>query len=138
MSEADRDRYMDDAIHFTPDGYDLIGQKIGTTLLGSMAKDKARQANGSSGKAPEERRQSASATTAPPREAERASGETSAAEETKRKAIALAMNTQLTPPKRRRLKGFRDDDKKFEEEEGSPDELEKGYIVVRKQDLFDV
>ncbi|KAG7292055.1 hypothetical protein NEMBOFW57_002086 [Staphylotrichum longicolle] len=32
MSEADRAKYWDDHIHFTPDGYDLIGNKVGVAL----------------------------------------------------------------------------------------------------------
>ena len=41
MSEADRERYWDDAVHFTPDGYDLIGQKVGQALVSMLVKDKA-------------------------------------------------------------------------------------------------
>ena len=40
MSEADRERYWDDAVHFTPDGYDLIGQKVGLKLVSLLVQDK--------------------------------------------------------------------------------------------------
>ncbi|KAK0716933.1 SGNH hydrolase-type esterase domain-containing protein [Lasiosphaeria miniovina] len=41
LSEADRTRYWDDAIHFTPDGYDLMGNKIGVELVSILAKERA-------------------------------------------------------------------------------------------------
>jgi hypothetical protein len=41
MSESDRKRYWDDHIHFTPDGYDMIGNKIGICLVSLLAKEKA-------------------------------------------------------------------------------------------------
>ncbi len=39
MSEPDRARYWDDLIHFTPDGYDLIGHKVGMALVSLLARD---------------------------------------------------------------------------------------------------
>ena len=41
MSEGDRERYWDDAIHFTPDGYDLLGNKVGIALVNILAKERA-------------------------------------------------------------------------------------------------
>ncbi|KAL2170631.1 hypothetical protein VTG60DRAFT_4556 [Thermothelomyces hinnuleus] len=41
MSESDRRRYWDDHIHFTPAGYDLIGNKVGISLVGLLAMEKA-------------------------------------------------------------------------------------------------
>ena len=41
MSDADRARYWDDLIHFTPDGYDLIGHKVGMALVSVLARDGA-------------------------------------------------------------------------------------------------
>lgn len=41
MSEADRTRYWDDHLHFTPDGYDLMGNKVGVALVSILAKDRA-------------------------------------------------------------------------------------------------
>jgi hypothetical protein len=129
---------MDDAIHFTPDGYDLIGQKIGQTILAAIAKEKAEQAEVSAAPTAIQATDDSSSAVKLPQDGQLNNADVSAAEETKRKAIALAMNTQLTPPKKRRVKGFRDDDNVFEEEEGPPDELESGYIVVRRKDLFDL
>lgn len=40
MSEDDRKLYWDDRIHFTPDGYDLIGKKVGMALVSLLVKDK--------------------------------------------------------------------------------------------------
>jgi hypothetical protein len=39
MSESDRERYWDDHIHFTPDGYDLIGNKVGMALVSLLAQE---------------------------------------------------------------------------------------------------
>ncbi|KAJ4290102.1 hypothetical protein N0V88_006608 [Collariella sp. IMI 366227] len=33
MSAKDRERYWDDHLHFTPDGYDMIGNKVGIALV---------------------------------------------------------------------------------------------------------
>ncbi|KAK3330776.1 SGNH hydrolase-type esterase domain-containing protein [Apodospora peruviana] len=41
MSAEDRRRYWDDAIHFTPDGYDFIGNKVGIYLVSILAREKA-------------------------------------------------------------------------------------------------
>ncbi|KAL2199507.1 SGNH hydrolase-type esterase domain-containing protein [Corynascus similis CBS 632.67] len=41
MSESDRKKYWDDHIHFTPAGYDLIGNKVGISLVSLLAKEKA-------------------------------------------------------------------------------------------------
>lgn len=83
MTVSDRDRYWDDAIHFTPDGYDLIGKEVGMGLVKILEKERADN---------------------PP-----------------------------PPAKRRRV--FKDDEKTFEEEDGDPNYLEQGYIVVRRRDL---
>jgi hypothetical protein len=40
MSEEDREKYWDDHIHFTPDGYDHIGTKVGMALVSLLVKDK--------------------------------------------------------------------------------------------------
>ncbi|KAK0718720.1 SGNH hydrolase-type esterase domain-containing protein [Apiosordaria backusii] len=40
MSPADRTRYRDDQIHFTPDGYDLIGNKVGMALVSLLVKQR--------------------------------------------------------------------------------------------------
>ncbi|KAH8893847.1 SGNH hydrolase [Thozetella sp. PMI_491] len=44
MSEADRERYWDDAVHFTPDGYDLIGQKLGLAFVSLLVRERAEPA----------------------------------------------------------------------------------------------
>lgn len=36
-------RYWDDAIHFTPDGYDLIGDKIGVALMGIIVAERSKR-----------------------------------------------------------------------------------------------
>ncbi|KAK0628401.1 SGNH hydrolase-type esterase domain-containing protein [Bombardia bombarda] len=41
MSAQDKERYWDDGLHFTPDGYDLIGNKIGIMLVSVLAREKA-------------------------------------------------------------------------------------------------
>lgn len=41
MSAKDQERYWDDGLHLTPDGYDLMGTKIGISLVSIFAKDKA-------------------------------------------------------------------------------------------------
>ncbi|KAH6854652.1 SGNH hydrolase-type esterase domain-containing protein [Chaetomium sp. MPI-CAGE-AT-0009] len=41
MSESDRKKYWDDHVHFTPDGYDMIGNKVGIALVSLLAKEKA-------------------------------------------------------------------------------------------------
>ncbi|KAK4153553.1 SGNH hydrolase-type esterase domain-containing protein [Chaetomidium leptoderma] len=41
MTEADREKYWDDLVHFTPDGYDLIGNKVGIALVSLLAMDRA-------------------------------------------------------------------------------------------------
>ncbi|KAK4127043.1 SGNH hydrolase [Parathielavia appendiculata] len=40
MSQSDRKRYWDDHIHFTPDGYDLIGNKVGIALVSLLAQER--------------------------------------------------------------------------------------------------
>ncbi|KAF2157443.1 SGNH hydrolase [Myriangium duriaei CBS 260.36] len=39
-SAADRKRYYDDAVHFTPDGYDLMGERVGAALAELLAGEK--------------------------------------------------------------------------------------------------
>ncbi|KAK0730855.1 SGNH hydrolase-type esterase domain-containing protein [Lasiosphaeris hirsuta] len=41
MSTKDQERYWDDNVHFTSDGYDLIGNKVGISLVSILAKEKA-------------------------------------------------------------------------------------------------
>ena len=42
MSEEERTHYWDDAVHFTPAGYDLMGEQIATALIGILkAEDNA-------------------------------------------------------------------------------------------------
>ncbi|KAK4034061.1 SGNH hydrolase-type esterase domain-containing protein [Parachaetomium inaequale] len=41
MTETDRAKYWDDHLHFTPDGYDLIGNKVGMALVSLLATEKA-------------------------------------------------------------------------------------------------
>lgn len=36
-------KYWDDAIHFTPDGYDFIGDKVGVALMGLIVAENSRQ-----------------------------------------------------------------------------------------------
>jgi hypothetical protein len=43
MSESERERYWDDMVHFTPDGYDLIGQKVGIALVSLLVKERTSQ-----------------------------------------------------------------------------------------------
>ncbi|KAB5530367.1 SGNH hydrolase-type esterase domain-containing protein [Coniochaeta sp. 2T2.1] len=40
MEEVDRKKYWDDHIHFTSQGYDLIGKKVGMALVSLLVKDK--------------------------------------------------------------------------------------------------
>ena len=37
MSEPDRERFWDDGLHLTPDGYDLMGTKIAEGLIPLLA-----------------------------------------------------------------------------------------------------
>ncbi|KAK3397559.1 SGNH hydrolase-type esterase domain-containing protein [Sordaria brevicollis] len=41
MPPADRSRYWDDSIHFTPAGYDRMGNKIGVNLVAMLVKEKS-------------------------------------------------------------------------------------------------
>ncbi|CAK7227697.1 hypothetical protein SEUCBS140593_006663 [Sporothrix eucalyptigena] len=50
-------------------------------------------------------------------------------------AAAGPQQTTLSVVRPRKRKMFRDDDKDFEEEKGTPDTLQRGYIVVRRKDL---
>ncbi|KXX76134.1 hypothetical protein MMYC01_206298 [Madurella mycetomatis] len=43
MSDTDKERYWDDHLHFTPDGYDLIGNKVGIALVSIMAREKTNE-----------------------------------------------------------------------------------------------
>jgi hypothetical protein len=40
MPEAERKKHWDDHIHFTPAGYDLIGNKVGIALVSILAKER--------------------------------------------------------------------------------------------------
>jgi hypothetical protein len=40
LSDADKAKYWDDHLHFTPDGYDLIGNKVGMALVSILAREK--------------------------------------------------------------------------------------------------
>lgn len=82
MSAAEKERYWDDHLHFTPAGYDLIGKEVGIGLVSILATDRA-----------------------------------------------------LNPPREKRRRRFRDDDKKFLEETGDPTAIDQGYVVVRRVDL---
>lgn len=42
MSESDRRRYWHDHLHLTPTGYDLIGNKIGISLVSLLAMEKSK------------------------------------------------------------------------------------------------
>lgn len=42
MSASDRELYWDDAIHFTPDGYDLVGKEVGMGLVKILEKERAK------------------------------------------------------------------------------------------------
>ena len=42
MSQSDREKYWDDAIHFTPAGYDQIGKVVGMALVRFLEKERAR------------------------------------------------------------------------------------------------
>lgn len=41
MSEADRERYWDDGVHFTPAGYDRMGNKIGVTFVSMLVREQS-------------------------------------------------------------------------------------------------
>jgi hypothetical protein len=43
MSPSDRERYWDDHIHFTADGYDLIGNKVGMALVSLLAQERGNE-----------------------------------------------------------------------------------------------
>ncbi|KAL1854075.1 hypothetical protein VTK73DRAFT_8813 [Phialemonium thermophilum] len=40
FSDAERNLYWDDAVHFTPDGYDLIGRKVGMALVSLLVRER--------------------------------------------------------------------------------------------------
>ena len=40
MSPADQQKYWDDHVHFTPKGYDLIGNKVGMALVSVLVKQR--------------------------------------------------------------------------------------------------
>lgn len=42
--DADHRKYWDDAIHFTPDGYNFIGDKVGVALMGIIVAEKSKAA----------------------------------------------------------------------------------------------
>ncbi|RDA83033.1 hypothetical protein CP532_6886 [Ophiocordyceps camponoti-leonardi (nom. inval.)] len=77
LQEADRERFWDDGLHLTPDGYDWMGGHVADGLLRILK--------------PSE------------------------------------------PSRARRLTS--DDNRVFVEEDGSPDEISRGYVVVRRKDL---
>jgi hypothetical protein len=39
MSSSDRDKYWDDSIHFSVEGYNLIGNKVGMNIVKVMEED---------------------------------------------------------------------------------------------------
>jgi len=41
MSESDQEAFWDDGIHFTPDGYNLIGNKVGMGLVKHLEQERA-------------------------------------------------------------------------------------------------
>lgn len=88
MSAPERARYWDDdRVHLRPEGYDLMGEKIGAALVALIM---------------------------PPGRLQPAAG--------------------ARPAKKRRM-NFRDDNKKFEEEDGDEKSLDQGWIIVRRKDL---
>ncbi|KAL2024207.1 hypothetical protein VTK56DRAFT_9363 [Thermocarpiscus australiensis] len=40
LSEEDKKKYWDDHLHFTPDGYDLIGNKVGNALVSLIVSER--------------------------------------------------------------------------------------------------
>ncbi|KAL1848914.1 hypothetical protein Daus18300_013423 [Diaporthe australafricana] len=40
--DSDHAKYWDDAIHFTPDGYNFIGDKVGVALMGIIVAERAK------------------------------------------------------------------------------------------------
>lgn len=91
MTSAERFCYFDDIVHFTPAGYDRMGELVAESLISILkAEDHA---------------------------------------------AAGPQPTTLSAVRPRKRKMFRDDDKDFDEEKGTPDELRRGYVVVRRKDL---
>lgn len=89
MSAPERARYWDDDhLHFTPEGYDLMGERIAASLVELIM---------------------------PPGR------------------LQPAVGSERTPRKKRT--NFRDDNKKFEEENGDDNSLDQGWYVVRRKDL---
>lgn len=41
---ADHCKYWDDAIHFTPEGYTFIGDKVGVALMGHIVAERTKAA----------------------------------------------------------------------------------------------
>jgi hypothetical protein len=41
MSESDQEAFWDDGVHFTPDGYNLIGKEVGMRLVKLLEKERA-------------------------------------------------------------------------------------------------
>lgn len=40
MTPSDRALYWDDAVHLTPDGYDLVGRRVGTALVSLLVRER--------------------------------------------------------------------------------------------------
>lgn len=40
LNDADRERYWDDSVHMTTEGYQLVGQKVGMALVSLLVKEK--------------------------------------------------------------------------------------------------
>jgi hypothetical protein len=136
MPANDRERFWDDGLHFTVEGYELLGQKIGTALLAILAKEKSERES-AGGSTPEGALRSSSVDPrlTPPRE-NGAGGVGMVGDAKRKEAAADETERPSTPAKKRRARGFLDDDQVFDEENGSPERLERGYIVVRKKDLY--
>lgn len=156
MSAEDQTRYWDDAIHFTSDGYDLIGQKVAATLVrlitakgkeeavprrsDSESQTTASQSDSGSNTAqPAERGEPPpppGTANLPPRASGTAS-DTSPAEVNGKERGEAGVETKPATSlvKKRRKKAFPGDDVLFDEERGNPTVLDRGYVVVRRKDL---
>ena len=45
MPSSDRNKYWDDAVHFSVEGYNLIGNKVGMSLVKILEEDRPRPAH---------------------------------------------------------------------------------------------
>ncbi|CAK7221560.1 hypothetical protein SBRCBS47491_004566 [Sporothrix bragantina] len=91
MTRDERIRYYDDIVHFTPEGYNRIGELVAESLINIL--------------------------------------------KTEDNSAAGPQPTTLSTVRPRKRKMFDGDDKDFEEEKSGPENLQHGYIVVRRKDL---